>query len=396
MSDTKPDAPPLVKILKQLALHRTALYESGYDSTTFLARHAELHRQFCDALKSDDQETAAQLLDSLLEEAGIPCSEQARKEMHNRLALVMDTRNFTLAYGAPEFDAGYADFGPEAAAMCDTWGSKADRDAYWHHPLLWLCRQLEESLGIDRDDLKTAAYRLDSTHGLREMEPFPNPDGSEGDPALPDCLGMFPKFKELDRDGTTTRLWQELVNDHPDVLIDAKLLDAPPKSANGKPKKQKGQRKVSDRLEVRIKEAIRALPPESTQKRVAEEADVSERTVRESKAWENRRDIWGTAKIQSGVTEVDQDSLLDIEEFVNAKLDVTHHMTKAKVKRLLAKSDTQDQLFAHLLEVDKALGVEGKTLHELPDDQAKEAIRMAAEKVTETARPRRKPDKCPV
>ena len=46
----------------------------------------------------------------------------------------MDSRVSTMASGDPPFDAGYADFGPEAAEMCEIWrrigkepGSKEDR-----------------------------------------------------------------------------------------------------------------------------------------------------------------------------------------------------------------------------------------------------------------------------
>ena len=109
--------------------------------------------------------------------------------------------------------------------MCEIWkrlgeepGSREDRQAYWHHPLRRLCEQLEQHLGIPRDDLEKAALRLNSALGLRGMDPFPNPDGTDGDPGLPNWLSMLPKFKALDRDGTTARLWESLSEAYQDEL----------------------------------------------------------------------------------------------------------------------------------------------------------------------------------
>ena len=98
--------------------------------------------------------------------------------------------------------------------------------AWWHHPLRWLCRELEERLGIEREDLEIAAYRLTSELGLRGMGPLIAPDGTpdDDDKGQPDWLWMLPKFKELDRDGTTARLWQGLLEKFSAVLVEAKLV----------------------------------------------------------------------------------------------------------------------------------------------------------------------------
>jgi len=47
---------------------------------------------------------------------------------------------------------------------------------------------------------------------------------SEGDPGMPDWLWMTAKFRELDLDGTTDRLWQLLVEDYPAILADSGML----------------------------------------------------------------------------------------------------------------------------------------------------------------------------
>ena len=50
---------------------------------------------------------------------------------------------------------------------------------------------------------------------------------SEGDPGMPDWLLMTGKFRELDRDGTTdrdsttTRLWRQLSEEYPTILVEA-------------------------------------------------------------------------------------------------------------------------------------------------------------------------------
>lgn len=100
-------------------------------------------------------------------------------------------------------------------------------DAYWHHPLVRACKWLEERVGISRHDLEHAAFRLTTPHGLKGMGAFPNPDGSEGDPEIPDWLWMTGKFRELDRDGTTARLWRWLADEYPVILEEAGIPDEP-------------------------------------------------------------------------------------------------------------------------------------------------------------------------
>ena len=66
---------------------------------------------------------------------------------------------------------------------------------------------------------------------------------------------MIPKFRELDRDGTTAKLWQSLLADHATVLVEAKLVpvagspppaDKPePSEGNGGKGKRKGKKSTA-------------------------------------------------------------------------------------------------------------------------------------------------------
>ena len=150
-------------------------------------------------------------------------------------------------------------------------------------------------------------------------------------------------------------------------------------------------RTVSAKSEKQIEQAIRDLPRASTQKAVAEKAGVDPRTVRDSKAWAKRWVLWDSGEPSLA----DQDTLLDLQDFVTAKLEILHPKTRARVERLLAHGDKRDQLFGRLAKVDEDLASRGKSLRGLPDSTAKETIRSAAEQVDEASNPRRKPDKCP-
>ena len=166
--------------------------------------------------------------------------------------------------------------------------TREQSDGYWHHPLMWACKWLEERVGgISRHELEHAAFRLTTPLGLKGMDPLPGPDEDfltalegnakrelcelydlmaadktppelkgqgkpvqltekqagalaqlpgravqrrrppEGDPGMPDWLWMTGKFRELDRDGTmdrdstTTRLWRQLSEEYPTILVEA-------------------------------------------------------------------------------------------------------------------------------------------------------------------------------
>jgi len=92
--------------------------------------------------------------------------------------------------------------------------------------LVEILKQLEERLGIEREELHIAASRLITPLGLRGMEPLLAPDGAVGDAGESDRLWMLLKFRELDREGVTARLWQRLLDDFPHVLIDAGLAQS--------------------------------------------------------------------------------------------------------------------------------------------------------------------------
>ena len=87
MSDTKPDAPPLVEILKRLAMHRDGLYESGYGPVRLCNQLSSLDREFREALEADDYETASRRLERMVRAAGVQYSSPSHspKEMHDRL-----------------------------------------------------------------------------------------------------------------------------------------------------------------------------------------------------------------------------------------------------------------------------------------------------------------------
>ncbi len=115
--------------------------------------------------------------------------------------------------------------------------TREQSDAYWYHPLVRACHWLEQRLGINRHELEQAAFRLTTPLGLKGMNPFPNPDETEGDPGMPDWLWMTGKFRELDldgttdRDSTTTRLWRQLSEQYPTILEEAGITVASRPSA---------------------------------------------------------------------------------------------------------------------------------------------------------------------
>ena len=138
------------------------------------------------------------------------------------------------------------------------------------------------------------------------------------------------------------------------------------------------RRNVSLKQEKRIAEAIRSLQRGARQTEVAEKADCSNRTVRDSKAWARRWVIWPSAD----AADVDEDAVLDMRDFVVGKIDILHPKTQTRVRRLMASDDTLGQLMAGLIQTAKALEREGKYLAELEDSHVKDAIRQAAEEVT--------------
>ena len=228
------EVPELVTILKRLAAHRFALWERTYGKIGLAHTLSKTIGDFHDALEADDLDVASGLLRRLIQEAGVPCSAEARQATLTRLRDILEARRAALDSGDKSYNRRWAELGPEASEAFDLWnrlheeaGSQEAREArtaYWWHPLQWLCRELEERLGIEREALETAAYRLNSTLGLRGMEPFPAPDGTIADKGQPDWLWMLPKFKELDRDGTTARLWKQMQGDYAVVLNEANVL----------------------------------------------------------------------------------------------------------------------------------------------------------------------------
>jgi len=226
--------PELVDLLKRLAAHRLALWERTYGRAELADTLGRTVADFRGALVADDWDGASSLLCRLVQEAGVKCSAEAREAMLTRLKGIMEARLATLASGDKTFNPPFAELGPEASKAFDLWNQRDSeavfqatreaRAAYWEHPLVWLCERLEERLGIDRNELEIAAGRLNTTLGLRGMEPLPAPDGTVADKGQPDWLWMLPRFKELDRDGSTAGLWEKLRSDYAAVLIEAGLM----------------------------------------------------------------------------------------------------------------------------------------------------------------------------
>ena len=227
-----PGAPELVEILKQLGAHRQKVWDRTYGDE-LPDNLNKIGGEFREALGAEDRNAARDLLCRFVAAANVECSEDSRRQMLANLDSIMESRRAALASGDTKFDAMPAELGPEAERAFDLWiwirnqrYTPEESAAYWRHPLRWLCRRLEEILGIPRQDLETAAYRLNSELGLREMAPLRAPDGTVGHEGQLDWLWMPPKFRELDRDGTTARLWQTLLHDSLDVLVDAGLAPA--------------------------------------------------------------------------------------------------------------------------------------------------------------------------
>jgi len=99
--------------------------------------------------------------------------------------------------------------------------TREQSDAYFYHPLVRACDWLEQRAGISRYDLEDAAFRLTTPQGLRGMDPLTGPGGRTTDAGQPDLLWMISKFRELDGDKTTARLWQLLAEEYPAILEEA-------------------------------------------------------------------------------------------------------------------------------------------------------------------------------
>jgi len=229
-----PGTPELVEILKRLNSHRDKEWNRifGDELPDNLNKFC---KGFLEALRADDCHTAEDLLCRFVDAANVECSDDSRRQMLSNLASIMEVRLGALASGDTKFNSQPAELGPEAEKAFDLWNrihkeryTPEESAAYWRHPLRWLCRQLEERLGITRENLEIASYRLRSELGLRGMKPLVAPNGKvdDDDRGQPDWLWMLPKLKELDRDGTTARLWQTLLADFPHVLVDAGLAPA--------------------------------------------------------------------------------------------------------------------------------------------------------------------------
>jgi hypothetical protein len=234
MADTSvgsqsPAAPQLVDILKALGAHRRQVYDRTYGKVDLRNNLNKIGGEFLKALEADDGNAAEGLLCRFVDAAKVECSEDSRRQMLGKLKSIMEARRAALASGDATVNAKPLDLGPEAKEAFDLRNQLAnyelESDAYWQHPVLLACRWLEEHSGIKREDLEAAAFRLTTPLGLRGMADLQGPNGRV-DKGMPDWLWMIPKFRELDQDGTTAKLWQKLLDECPAVLVEAGLLPA--------------------------------------------------------------------------------------------------------------------------------------------------------------------------
>ncbi len=231
MNDSAGQCPlDLVEILKRLGAHRRKVHEEAYASE-LRCKLDKIAETLLKSLQDHDYRAAGETLCRFVDAAGVACSDDARKRMLANLDAFMLSRLAALASGTTGFRATFAALGPEAEAAFDLWDRigkspplPGERGAYWHHPVLLACRWLEEHSGINRDDWEAAAFRLTTPWGLREMDPLTGPGGRTTDAGQPDLLWMISKFRELDRDGTTARLWQSLVEKYQAILEEAGML----------------------------------------------------------------------------------------------------------------------------------------------------------------------------
>jgi len=240
-SGQSPDAPELVEILKALSRHRQKVWERAFGDESLATNCSNLEKaknEFLKAVRADDCKTAGDLLCRFVDAAHVKCSEESRRQMLVKLESIMEAWRAARASGNAESNVAPSKLGPEVYEAFAEWSGIDPKEsaAWWHHPLRWLCRELEERLGIEREDLEIAAYRLTSELGLRRMGPPIASDGTpdDDDKGQPDWLWMLPKFRKLDRDGTTARLWRKLLDDCPAVLVEAGLAPA------GKKKQREG------------------------------------------------------------------------------------------------------------------------------------------------------------
>jgi len=249
MADTSvggqsPGVPELVDILKQLGAHRRKAYEQAYGASKLRSKLDGIAETLLESLRDHDYRAAGKTLCRFVDAAGVECCDDARQRMLANLDAFMGSRLAALASGATGFKATFAELGPEAEAAFDLWDRSdkshplpGERDAYWHHPVLLVCRWLEEHsrinrddkehTPINRDDLEAAAFRLNTPLGLQGMEPLLAPDGATvHDKGASDMLWIVPKLQELDRNGTTAKLWGMLSDNCPTVLVEAGLMPA--------------------------------------------------------------------------------------------------------------------------------------------------------------------------
>jgi len=170
------------------------------------------------------------------------------------------------------------------------------------HPIHTLFRLVEEYTGIDRETIRNAAWRINSTIGLRPLEqprmlPTDRADAGDDDlpgeeekrkADLPDLRWLYAKFTECDVNGTTARILAAFTERHPRVLSQALRSFSQRSSASkekNENKKTRGKNIDAKMLKVMAENA------EShgwSARQWAEHLKCSDGTVKGTKTWKER------------------------------------------------------------------------------------------------------------
>jgi hypothetical protein len=176
----------------------------------------------------------------------------------------------------PQKHLELAEKDPNVAAWTHKWLTESE--AIDCHPIVWLCWRITELTGIDKNDLQEAATRINSGWGLGVSDP---PEPFLHKYKRRDLNWIKPKLHELDRDGSTDRIVQELVTKYADhraiAQLRAKFLELHPRE-NGEPAKKGAG---ADALQTDIQIPARHSPDEGSERRARQAheraaADLSE------------------------------------------------------------------------------------------------------------------------
>ncbi|MGD2109739.1 MAG: hypothetical protein PVI86_10135 [Phycisphaerae bacterium] len=155
----------------------------------------------------------------------------------------------------------------------DEW-TRAKR-RYLRHPLVELCRMVEERSDISRDELLHASARINSKVGLRAAT------WSDGDPDWPDLTWIPPELKELDRGGSTPHIVELLHEYCQQQGFDPEEMDVPPlpKASKRTGKKTRRQRPKRPEPTHRQKQALLLRERRYTFEQIGHELGVTKQAA---------------------------------------------------------------------------------------------------------------------